>query len=218
MITAISSVKQNGNVNNVSLKKANQVAFAGNPVNLLKNELKISRFADEATGSISNFFKKILGKAELPFSKKPLTANADLTHILPDGTPINIPMPEVSTAVTKILDGANVLKPDAADLAAGAVDVLTTNAALASVLPGAHQVVETAANAADALASKADIIDAAHTSIGLMATKAADALSAKTGAIDAVTTGADALATKTDVVDTVHKIINGVTEFVDKLL
>lgn len=164
MITAISSVRQNGSLsNNVNLKKANQVAFTGNPLNLLK--------ADETIRPISNLLKKILGKAELPFSKKPLLANADLTHLLPDGTPITIHMPEVHTATTKILDGSNLLKPDAADLAAHATDALTTKAALADVLSGtghasdAIDAVNHGANVVDAITTKADIIDTITTAV-----------------------------------------------------
>ena len=44
MITAISSVKQNSNLsNNKKPKGANQVAFIGNPINLIKSEGKISK-------------------------------------------------------------------------------------------------------------------------------------------------------------------------------
>jgi len=153
MITAISSIKQNSNLRtNANLKRANQVAFKGSPISLLKNEGKISKFADEAASLLGNFFKKLLGKTELPFSKKPLTANATLTHFGTDGMPIDIPMPEVHTAVTKILDGANILNPDAADLAANTANVLATKA----------DVVDAISTGADVLATKADGVDAAH--------------------------------------------------------
>lgn len=175
MITAISSVRQNGSLsNNVNLKKANQVAFTGNPLNLLK--------ADETIRPISNLLKRILGKAELPFSKKPLLANADIIHFGPDGMPIVIHAPEMHTATTKILDGSNILRPDAADLASNATDALTTKAALADVLSGtshasdAIDAVSHGANVVDAIATKADIIDTIAT--------AADHKSVVAGLID----------------------------------
>lgn len=161
MITAISSIKQSGSLNNnVNIKRTNQVAFTGCPISLIKNEGKISRFADEASHSIGKMFKKALGKYELPFSKKPLTANADLTHFLPDGTPITISMPEVHTAVTKVLDGANILNPDAADLAANVADALSTKAALVDVLSGTSHAFDAVTSGLDAANSITTGIDA----------------------------------------------------------
>lgn len=194
MITAISSAKQSVATNtNAGLKRANNVAFTGNPLNLIKNKGKISRFAEEAVGSIGRGFRKLFGNGELPFSKKPLTADADLTHFLPDGTPITIPMPEVHTTVTKILDGANILKPDAADLATNMVDALATKAALADTLSGAS-------HAFDAVTGGLDVANT------------------KVGVVDALTTGADALATKVDAIDTGRNIIHGIAEILDKIL
>lgn len=161
MITAISSVEQNGNVgNNANFKRANQIAFTGSPISLLKSEGKISRFADEATSSIGKIFKTLLGKAELPFSKKPLTANATLTHFGPNGEITDIPVPEMHTAVTQILDASNILKPDAADLAASALDAASTKAALAGALSDAASTVDAVASGADVAGAVADGVSA----------------------------------------------------------
>lgn len=194
MIKAISSVRQNNNLSkNAYSSRTNQVAFAGIPVSLLKNEGKISRFTDQSTRFVSNIFRKLAGKAELPFSKNTLTANADLIHFLQDGTPIRIPMPEVQAAATKILDGANVLKPGAVDLVADTADALSTKVALADVLVGGGHAADALSGGLNFMATKADIIDAAHTGIGLMAAKT-----------DAAAAG--------------HTIIGGIAEVLDKLL
>lgn len=213
MITAISSVKQNSNLSNkASVRRTNKVTFTGSPISLLKNEAKISIFADEAASSIGVFFKKLLGKSELPFSKKPLTANADLTHILPDGTPITIPMPEVHTAVTRVLDGANILNPDAADLAAKAADTadaLSTKAALAGILDGANDSVNAVTSSLDAVAAKAGIVDALATG--------ADAVATKADIVDAAHTSIGVMTTKTDAAGVIHDIIDGIGHIIDKL-
>lgn len=188
MITAISGAKQN--VTNAKLKCAKAVAFTGIPTNLLKNEGTISKLTDETINSISKIFKKLLGKYELPYSKKPLTANADLTHVLPDGTPISIPMPEVHTTTTQILDGANILKPDAADLAANTADALSTKAALADIMSGTS-------HASDALVNGLD---------------------AKAGIVDAIANGADAITAKAAIVDSSQNIIHGIIEAIDKIV
>lgn len=194
MITAISSVKQNILLsNNTNLKKVNSVTFTGNPIGVLKTEGKVSRLVEGTIRPIISFVKKMIGKAELPFSKKPLTANADLTHFLPDGTPITIPMPEVHTAATKILDGANILNPDATDLAANVADALSTKAALVDVLSGTN-------HAFDAV------------------TDGLDAATAKASVVDAVTTGLDVVTTKAGIVDTARNVIHGIAEVIGKIL
>lgn len=191
MITAISSVKQNpSKVTN--LKHVNQVSFTGSSIKILKNEGKFSSLAEKVTDSVSSVIRKILGKVELPVSEKPLTANATIIHFGPDGLPIEIPAPEMHTTVTKILDGSNILKPDAVDLAAGAADALSTKAALIESLSGTSHAFDIVTGGLDAVATKA-------------------------GIIDAVATGTDVLAAKTDAIDTVHKIINVVVEAIDKL-
>lgn len=119
MITAISGYSGNKSQNNLtSIKRAPQINFAGSPINLVKSEGRVSKFAEHAVDLVGRGYRKLFGNGELPFSKKPLSADADLTHFLPDGTPITIPMPELHTNVTKFLDGSNILEPDAADLAA----------------------------------------------------------------------------------------------------
>lgn len=186
MIRAISSFKNNSNLsNNLNLKRTSQVAFTGSPINLLKNEGKTAN-------SMGNIFKRLLGKAELPFSKKPLTANANLTHFLPDGTPIDVPMPEVQTVVEKVLDGSNILNPDAADIAANTADALSTKAALADVLGGSSDALDAVTGGLDAVATKADIADA-------------------------VGTGADLISAKADAADLFHTIIDGITGLFDNL-
>ncbi len=174
MITAISSIRHNVNVGN-NIKKTNSIGFTGNPVSLLKSETKISRFADEAASSIGSFLSKKLGKVELPFSEKPLIADATLVHFGPDGMPIEIALPQVQSAVTKILDGSNMLTPDAADIAANAANALTAKA-------GA---LDTLAAGADALTAKADVVDTLATGT--------DALAAKSDAATVIGTIAEAL-------------------------
>lgn len=185
MITAISSVKQNSNLsNNVNLKRTNQVTFTGSQIILLKNEGKISRFADEAVSSIGRGFRKLFGNGELPFSKKTLTANATLTHIIGDGQGIvDVPVPEVHTTVAKILDGANILKPDAADLAANALDAASTKAALAGALSDT-------ASTFDALASGTDVANAA------------------TNVVDGITTAVQHKSIATDVIHGIAEVLD----------
>lgn len=193
MIRAISSLQHNSNLsNNLNLKRTSQVAFTGSPINLLKNEGKTSRFAVKTASSMGNIFKRLLGKAELPFSKKPLTANATLTHIGPDGMPIEIPMPEVHTAVAKVLDGSNILTPDAADIAANTADAVSTKAALADVLGGSSHAFDAVTGGLDAAATKSDIVD----TIGA---------------------GSDLISAKADAADIFHTIIDGITGFFDNL-
>ena len=164
MITAISSVNQSGSKIN-SAKQATQVAFTGSPISLLKNEVKIPKFTDETTSSIGKVFKKLLGKAELPFSKKPLTANATIVHVLEGGGIVDIPVPELHVAVTKLLDGSNLLVPDAADLATNAMDALSTKAALMDTLAGTSHAFDAVTTGVDALAAKSATIDAIVTTI-----------------------------------------------------
>ena len=168
MITAVSRVKQNV-AGNISLKHVNQVAFTGSPISLLRNEGKISRVAGETTDSICRVLKNLFEKAELPFSKKPLTANSTLKHIVGDGQVIiDVPIPEVHTAVTKVLDANNILVPDATDMAINALDAASTKAALAGVLSGtshAFDAVTNGANVMDALVAKADIVDVVTTTV-----------------------------------------------------
>lgn len=186
MVKAISSVRQNGLANQrQNIKKSQNIAFSGTPVKL----------AEEVANPIGKMLKRFLGKAELPFSERPLTANADLVHILPDGTPINIPMPELHTAATKILDGSNILNPDAADL-------LTTKAALASVLSDSHGAVDALATGANALATKTGLIDLTATGL--------DALGTKSDLLHATAT---AVQHKSTIVD----IAGGIAEVLDKL-
>ena len=99
--------------------------------------------ARKILSQIGDLFKK-----ELPFAKKPLLADANLVHFTPDGMPVEIPLPEIYTAATKILDGSNILHPDAADLAAGAANALTSKIG----------VIDAVATGTDVLATKTDAV------------------------------------------------------------
>lgn len=222
MITAISNFNPKSQKNNFANKtkfsdRAPQIAFAANPLKLGKSLMgeegrvygKISKFEEETSGFIGRLFKKLTGKNELPFSENPLTANATLTHIGPDGIPIELPMPEVHTVVTKVLDGSNLLNPDAADLAANAADALSTKAALLDVLSGSNTL-DAVANGLDAVSTKAGIADAVATGL--------DVVSTKSDIADAVTTGLDVVSTKADAIDAAHKVINGIATIIDKIL
>lgn len=108
MITAISN-----------LTKATKVAFQGGPLNLAKGELggKALKLGEEATDSFNKTVEKILGKDEMPFSKKALTA-ADHNHgaplCTPDGMPISDPnMP--GTFLHELAEGDPGFVEDIAD-------------------------------------------------------------------------------------------------------
>lgn len=140
-------------------KQTAQIAFNGNLANVGTNLL------EKTSLKLGGIFRKVLGKNELPFSKKPLTANATIKHILESGGIIDIPAPEMHTATTTILDGANLLVPDAADIAANTLNAASTKAALMETLMGTSHAFDVVTGGADALAAKAATIDAIATTI-----------------------------------------------------
>lgn len=117
MITAISNVKTNNKnftlaKNTVSQKQKSQIAFAGSPIGFIKNESKISRFAEEIRGGLSKAFKKLTNNNELPFSKKPLTANGEIIHdVNGSGVPLKINVPDFEIKETGT-DGLNIYRLD----------------------------------------------------------------------------------------------------------
>lgn len=203
MIKAILSVNQYGSANyNANLNNLKKVAFLGRPISLVQ--------AEESAKPLRELIAKIVGKAELPFSKRSLTADATIKHIIGDGQGmVDIPVPEVHTAVTKIIDANNILVPDAADLAANTADALSTKAALAGVLGGTSHAFDAVTGGLDAAATKASVVDAVATG--------ADALATKSSIVDAAHTGIGLMASKTDAVDLVHKVIEGIANIVDKI-
>lgn len=83
------------NKSNYEQKQQDQVYFAGNPINLIKNENKITKFSEKLIESTNKFIKKLTGKNEFPITSKSYTADATLRHTLPDGiTTVDLDVPD----------------------------------------------------------------------------------------------------------------------------
>lgn len=120
MITAISGINQNKSQVGLS-KKATSVAFKANLMKTSEKFLdstglqvggKFKKMAEIMVNSVGRSVKKIMGASELPFAAKPLTANGEIIHFLPDGRPFSFEVPD-SQIIKPGCDGANVYIKDA---------------------------------------------------------------------------------------------------------
>lgn len=139
MITAITSMNTKSNTTSY-LITANNVAFKGNPLKLIKDEVRIG-------GKIKN----IITKNELPIAKKPLIAankgTPDKLVFGPDGLP-----------VPDLIEGGFVH-----EVSSNALDAASTKAALTGVLSETSHSFDAVTGGIDALTAKADIIDTVTT-------------------------------------------------------